>query len=141
MGSLDIKDIIVTPVGRIATTSGDVLHIMKKDDVGSVGFGEVYFSWINTGAVKAWKRHTRMTMNVVVPVGQVRFVFYVNDVSGFRVEEIGENNYARITVPPGIWFGFQNLAESKSLLLNLASIPHEPTEVDRQAIKDIKYNW
>ena len=65
----------------------------------------------------------------------------MNDVSGFRVEEIGENNYARITVPPGIWFGFQNLAESKSLLLNLASIPHEPTEVDRQAIKDIKYNW
>lgn len=141
MGSIVLNDIIVTPLGRIATASGDVLHGMKQNDVGLVGFGEVYFSWINNGAVKAWKRHTRMTMNLVVPIGQVRFVFYINDNSGFRIEEIGEKNYARITVPPGIWFGFQGLVDPKSLLMNLADIPHDPAEVNRKLLTDIKYNW
>jgi hypothetical protein len=44
---------------------------------------------------------------------------------------IGENNYVRITVPPGIWFGFKGEYAPKSLVLNLASITHDPDEVER----------
>ncbi|SVE62175.1 uncharacterized protein METZ01_LOCUS515029, partial [marine metagenome] len=64
----------VTPLRRIENAGGDVLHGMKQSDVGYTGFGEAYFSWVSASAVKAWKRHTQMTMNVVVPVGQVKFV-------------------------------------------------------------------
>lgn len=141
MGSITLDDILVTPLASIATKSGNVLHAMKQGDVGSVGFGEAYFSWIEAGAVKAWKRHTRMTMNIVVPVGMIRFVFCLDDVQNFRVEEIGENNYVRLTVPPGIWFGFQGLAKPKSLLMDIADIPHEPSEVERYENTDIKFNW
>ena len=121
-----------------------MLHAMKQNDTGYVGFGEAYFSWVSAGVVKAWKRHTRMTMNMVVPVGQVRFVFRcvnTNGVEEFRVEEIGVDRYARITVPPGIWFGFRGLAEPQSLVLNIASIPHDPDEVEGLAISTIKYDW
>lgn len=144
MGAMNLTDIQVTPLSQIETAGGDVLHAMKKNDAGYVGFGEAYFSWISVGAIKAWKRHTQMTMNVVVPVGQVRFVFrYVNavGVEAFRIEEIGVDRYARVTVPPGIWFGFQGLHLPKSLVLNIASISHDPYEVERQAITDIDYDW
>jgi dTDP-4-dehydrorhamnose 3,5-epimerase len=138
---MNTADILLTPLSRIKTAGGDVLHAMKQIDVGYAGFGEAYFSWVSAGSVKAWKRHTRMTMNVLVPVGQVRFVFRLDSTDEFRVEEIGVDRYMRITVPPGIWFGFQGLAAPQSLVLNIASIPHEPKEVERLALSDIKYGW
>lgn len=141
---MKFADILVLPQLRIETKGGDVLHAMKQGDAGYAGFGEAYFSLVSAGVVKAWKRHTRMTMNVVVPVGQVRFVFrWVNEdgVDEFRVEEIGVNRYERITVPPGIWFGFQGLHRLQSLVLNIASIPHDPNEVERLAQSDINYVW
>jgi dTDP-4-dehydrorhamnose 3,5-epimerase len=141
MGRISLDDILITPLARITTAGGDVLHAMKRDDASYTGFGEAYFSWVAEGAVKAWKCHTQMTMNVVVPVGQVRFVFHLDGSDVFRVEEIGVDRYARLTVPPGIWFGFQGLAEPQSLVLNIANIPHDPNEVERLALSDIKYGW
>ena len=141
---MKLADILVTPLRRIDNEGGEVLHGMKQSDVGYTGFGEAYFSWVSVGAVKAWKRHTQMTMNVVVPVGQVRFVFRCVNADGieeFRIEEIGVDRYARLTVPPGIWFGFQGLHTPQSLLLNIANIPHDPNEVERLALTDINYDW
>lgn len=138
---MTLQDILLTPLSRIATTGGDVLHVLKTSDAGFAGFGEAYISWISAGAVKAWKRHTKMTMNVIVPVGRVRFVFRSAGVDEFRSEEIGASRYMRITVPPGIWFGFQGLAEPQSLVLNIANIPHDPDEVERLALEDIKHDW
>lgn len=140
MGALSLDDILVTPLARIPTVGGDVMHAMKESDAGYSGFGEVYFSWVSSGAVKAWKRHTRMIMNVVVPLGRVRFVFR-SAYDLFRVEDIGADRYCRITVPPGIWFGFQGLAEPQSLLLNIANISHDPNEVERLELSDINYDW
>ena len=141
---MKLADIIVTPLLRIETTGGDVLRALKQNDVGYTGFGEAYFSWVSAGSVKAWKRHTRMTMNVVVPLGQVRFVFRCINTDGveeFRVVDIGVDHYARLTVPPGTWFGFQGLHTPKSLLLNIANIPHDPNEVEHLALTDINYVW
>ena len=141
---MKLADILVTPLRRIENAGGDVMHGMKQSDVGYTGFGEAYFSWVSAGAIKAWKRHTQMTMNVVVPVGQVRFVFRCVNADGieeFRIEEIGVDRYARITVPPGIWFGFQGLHTPQSLLLNIANIPHDPNEVEGLALTDINYDW
>lgn len=138
---MSLDDILITPLARIATAGGDVLHAMKQTDAGYSGFGEAYFSWVATGAVKAWKRHLRMTMNVVVPVGQVRFVFRLEGADDFRVEEIGVDRYARLTVPPGIWFGFKGLTESESLVLNIANLPHDPNEVQRLELSEIRYGW
>jgi dTDP-4-dehydrorhamnose 3,5-epimerase len=138
---MSLDDILITPLARIATVGGDVLHAMKKNDAGCAGFGEAYFSWVDAGVVKAWKCHTQMTMNVVVPVGQVRFVFCLAGGDTFRVEEIGVDRYVRLTVPSGIWFGFQGLAAPQSLVLNIANIPHDPNEVERLVSADIKYDW
>lgn len=141
---MTLADIQITPLARIATPGGDVMHAMKQSDAGFAGFGEAYFSWVAAGAVKAWKRHTRMTMNLVVPLGQVRFVFRTVSPHGgeeFRSETIGDGRYARITVPLGIWFGFQGVGASPSLVLNMASIAHDPTEVERMAVSDVQFNW
>ena len=141
MGTIGFDDILVTPMARISTPGGDVLHALKRSDAGFSGFGEAYFSCVDFGAVKAWKRHQRMTMNIVVPMGKVRFVFHLDGTDNFLVHEIGAERYMRLTIPPGIWFGFQGLAKPQSLIMNLASISHDPDEVDRLTLDDINYEW
>ena len=83
-----------------------------------------------------------MTLNLVVPLGKVRFVFCdpLNEGS-FRVEDVGEGNYVRLTVPPGIWFGFQGIALQQSLVTNIADLQHDPAEVERKAVSSFDYQW
>jgi len=134
-------DIMITPLARISTVGGDVLHAMKKNDQGYSDFGEAYFSSVSKGFIKAWKRHKHMTMNIIVPMGNVRFVFYMEQTKEFQIYEIGIKNYARLTIPPEIWFGFQGLSTTPSLVLNISNIPHDPDEVERLELSEIKYDW
>jgi dTDP-4-dehydrorhamnose 3,5-epimerase len=83
-----------------------------------------------------------MTLNLVVPLGEISFVFHIKDQENcFRTENIGEEKYVRLTVPPGIWFGFQGRGSSQSLLMNLADMAHDPDEVLRKKKSEIVYNW
>ena len=124
----------------IPVSGGDVFHAMKEIDDGYKGFGEAYFSMIEPGAVKAWKRHLKMTLNLVVPIGEVLFHFVDSD-GGKKSLIIGPSNYLRLTVPPKIWFGFKGMGDNKSLLLNIADIAHDPGEVERKEVDEILVIW
>ena len=140
-----INNVLVTPLKIIPVKGGDVLHAMKSSDDGFVGFGEAYFSVIDYGVIKAWKRHKKMQVNFIVPRGRIRFVLCDNQdgrkVNNYQEVILSLNNYSRLTIPPMIWFGFQGLDEESSLLLNLASLEHKINEVDSKATDEIKYNW
>ena len=141
MGKVALEQIRVTPLKRIPVAGGDVLHALRRTDIGFRDFGEAYFSMVEAGAVKAWKLHRRITLNLVVPLGDVRFVFNSADGRTCREEIIGSSRYARLTVPPGIWFGFQGLASPFSIVLNVADIPHEPDEEERKPRHGFDYRW
>ena len=139
MGTITLEKIKVTTLKRISVDGGDVLHALKCNEIDFNKFGEAYFSIVNFGVIKAWKKHNKMTLNLIVPIGNVKFVFFSEDLLCRKEIIIGESNYARITVPPGIWFGFQGLDEKLNLLLNIADILHEPTESDRVSISEFKH--
>jgi dTDP-4-dehydrorhamnose 3,5-epimerase len=138
----NLENIIITRLSTFDVDGGRVMHGIKKNDVGYVDLGEVYFSYINHKSVKAWKKHNLMTLNLVVPLGEVRFVFCdpLNE-GHYRVEDVGEGNYVRLTVPPGIWFGFQGIALQPSLVTNIADLQHDAAEVERQAVSSFDYQW
>jgi len=138
-----INGVFITPLSIINTPGGDVMHAMKQSDPGHIGFGEAYFSQVEYGAIKAWKRHREMTLNLVVPVGEVRFVLYDDQKGRHTFQElvISPSNYCRLTVPPMVWVGFQGLNPKGSILLNIANLEHDPLEVDKQEISQIDYNW
>ncbi len=141
-----INDVIISPLNIIDVPGGDVMHALKNCDDSYVGFGEAYFSTIDPGQRKAWKRHREMTLNIVVPVGEIRFVMYDdrnNSASRGQFHEVilSLNNYSRLTVPPMVWMGFQCMTDVTSMLLNIASIPHDPGETDKKELKEIKFDW
>ena len=59
-----IEGIVITNLKRISVPDGDILHGMKKTDVGYKDFGEIYFSYILKDKIKAWKIHKKMTLNL-----------------------------------------------------------------------------
>jgi len=131
----------VSPLAIIEGAQGSVLHAVRADAGGFAGFGEAYFSTVERGAVKGWKRHTRMVCNLVVPAGAVRFVIHDgrdnSATRGAQMEVVlSPDDYRRLTVPPGVWFAFQGMGEGLNLILNVASIAHDPAEVDSLPIGD-----
>ena len=51
-----IDGVIMTSLKVIEVPGGNVFHGMKSNDPGYSGFGEAYFSTVDLGAIKAWKR-------------------------------------------------------------------------------------
>ncbi len=141
-----IEGIRIAPLKIIPTEGGDVLHALKSTDPEFQGFGEAYFSQVKQGAVKAWKRHRQMTLNLVVPIGRIKFVIFDDRSDSiskgeFDCIELSKEDYFRLSVPPMLWVGFKGIANEDSMLLNIANIPHDPKESDALNEKEIKYNW
>ena len=139
-----MEGVLLTPLKQIYHPKGDIYHGMKKSDPGFSDFGEAYFSTVHPGEVKPWKKHLRMTLNLVVPVGKIRFVMHddrpdsASKGQTFAVE-IGAENYQRLTVSPGIWMAFEGLDDGLNLLLNMADMEHDPQEVERAELDRIQY--
>ena len=134
-----MKKIKVTNLKKLSSNGGSVMHALKSSEQSFSKFGEAYFSLLESGTIRAWKYHTRMISNIIVPYGSIKFVFYEDDV--FKEIIAGENNYIRITIPPKIWFGFMCVSKKKSFLLNIANILHDDSEVLNKDVKEINYDW
>ena len=133
------QKIIIKSLKKFNLEDGDVLHALKCSENEFNGFEEAYFSTIKKNKIKAWKKHNIMTMNLIVPIGNVQFIFYDEKKNFLRSAIIGEDNYSRITVPPKIWFGFKGLSSRTSYILNISNLSHDPSEVERQSLTFLKF--
>ena len=132
-----------TDLNIFSNEEGSVFHGLKKNDIGYNGFGEVYFSTVKKGVFKGWKLHRQMTLNLVVPVGEILFCFKDAREKSETFNNtykiiLSQNPYFRLTVPEGIWFGFKGINDGINLICNIADIPHDPKEVLRKGINEIK---
>lgn len=140
--------VIVTPIKIIPNENGDILHGLKSTDSSFSSFGEAYFSTIHFGKKKGWKKHTRMILNLIVPVGEIGFVLFddragSNTKGDFFEIVLSRENYFRLTVPPGIWMAFFGKGKGENVLLNIASILHDPSESENLPLENeyIRYSW
>ena len=127
----------------ISNIDGCVMHALKSSQEKSFTFGEAYFSTVNFMKIKGWKKHLKMTMNIIVPLGKIKFVIYDNRGSEnkFYNYTLSKNNYKRLTIPPNVWLAFQGLEKSENILLNISNIEHDPDEVENKKLNMIRYNW
>lgn len=142
-----IEGVELHPLKHISVPKGDVFHALKCTDVGFCGFGEAYFTQIESGKVKGWKRHNRMTLNLVVVYGKVKFVIYDDRDDSktkgkFEVITLSpEENYQRLTVKAGLWMAFYGAYDNTSMLMDIIPAPHDPTEADKKELSEITFNF
>lgn len=142
-----IEGVSLHPLKHITVPKGDLYHALKSTDEGYCGFGEAYFTQIESGQAKGWKRHNRMTLNLVVVYGKVTFVIYDDREDSatkgqFQAITLSPTeNYQRLTVAPGLWMAFYGSDAKTSMLMDIIPEPHNPAEADRKDLDEIPYKF
>ncbi len=144
-----IAGVMLQDLKEIDTEGGPVLHMLRSDNPLYNGFGEVYFSIVLRGAVKAWKRHRLQTQHFAVPTGLIDIVIYdpretsttFGAVATFRLGRPG--HYQLLRIPPHLWYGFTCVSPETAVLANCVDMPHAPTESERVPADStlIPYTW
>ncbi len=148
-----IEGVLLEPLAVIPAAGGPVLKMLSPKSAllpdFSGGFGEIYFSMVERGQIKAWKRHHLQTQFFAVPVGQIKIALYDSREDSPTKGAIFETelglpfNYGLLRIPPGIWYGFANMGEKTALICNCADIPHDPKEGERLPLetREIPWKW
>ena len=143
-----ISGIKITPKKQIFDERGKIMHMLRSDEKIFKKFGEIYFSSTSPGAVKAWHKHKKMTLNYVVVSGKIKLVLFddrKNSKTYGRIQEIylSTENYFLVTVPPMIWNGFKAIDNKSAIVANCSDIPHDPKEIVRIPFNSeiIPYDW
>ena len=140
-----LSGMLLTPLKQFPMERGDVLRGLKANENSFHGFGEAYFTFINHNRIKAWRKHRKATLNLIVPVGEIQFVFYDDREDSTTFKEfftvsLSINNYQRLTIPPMLWMGFKGIGE-QNLLLDIMNIRHDLDDEDRITVENIPYSW
>ena len=74
-----------------------------------------------------------MSLNLIVPVGEVKFNFIDTRLNSSTKNErmeiiLSRENYFRITVPPLIIFAFKGLSNGDNLVVNISNLEHNDDE-------------
>jgi dTDP-4-dehydrorhamnose 3,5-epimerase len=143
-----IDGVQVVPLRLIADDRGAVFLMLKETDPHFIRFGEIYFSSVFRGVVKAWKNHRRLTSNYACIHGQIRLVLWDDRdgsvTKGTLMELVlGPDDYKLVVVPPGVWHGFQGLSDPLAIVANCATEPSDPDELDRLEPNsaDVPHSW
>jgi len=133
---------------------GRVQRMCRIDDphIEPRGMGEIYFSTVYPGAVKAWHLHKEMWLRYACVYGMVVVGLYDDRENSptrgnsmiCHLDMIGDL-YTVLCIPPLVWNGFRcDLDWDKySIIANCASQPYRPNEIERMKIEDapFKFNW
>ena len=146
---VEIEGVIIQQLKQITDKRGSVLHMLKNDSRLFKQFGEVYFSEIHSGLVKAWKRHKKQSQNLVVPLGKIRLVIYDDRPNSNTHRKIAQyklgrpKDYRLIHIPPMLWYGFQGIGDQTSMIANYTDLPHDPEEMESLSAdtSQIPYQW
>lgn len=146
--SSSILDVNIYPLSVFSDERGAVMHMLKKEVPPFQQFGEIYFSKVNFKKIKAWRSHSKITQHYAVPVGIILLVIYdgrKNSATYGHIMELklGEENYKLITLPPGVWYGFEGLSNPYALVANCTDLPHDPNESTSLPLQNeiIPYAW
>lgn len=143
-----IDGVQIHSLKQIPDERGKIMHMLKATDPHFERFGEIYFSVVYSGVVKAWHRHQRMTLNYAVVTGMIKLVLYddrPDSPTRSQVQEIfmGDANYCLVRMPAMVWNGFKGIGTAPAIVANCATIPHDPAEMERlDPLSDrIPYDW
>lgn len=143
-----IDGVLIHSLMQIPDERGKIMHMLREDDAYFERFGEIYFSVVFPGVIKAWHLHAIMTLNYAVVSGTIKLVLYddrpASSTKGELMElYLGDSNYALVKIPPGVWNGFKGIGITPAIVANCATHPHDPAEIQRldPFHNHIPYDW
>jgi len=131
-----IAGVKLREVKHVAKDNGHLTEIFRKDwalDTGEVD--QVFQVSLLPGGLSAWHTHMHTIDRLFINQGLVKVVLYDARESSptykmVNVFRLGTVRPALLIIPPGVWHGVQNLADSIGLVLNLVDKAYEYKDPD-----------
>jgi dTDP-4-dehydrorhamnose 3,5-epimerase len=147
--SVIIEGVFLSKLTQVKDGRGAVMHHLNFKSPTFKGFEESYISKSMPKVIKAWKLHKKMTQNFCVPVGAFKVVIFDNRTESKTYREFNEfildenEQYSLLTIPPGVYYGFQCLSQYPGIIVNITNLLHDPAEVERIDVENeiIAYKW
>jgi dTDP-4-dehydrorhamnose 3,5-epimerase len=146
-----IAGVTVREVANVPGRQGHLTEIFRTDWFpGGAAVDQIFQVVLRAGAISAWHAHERTTDRIFITDGLVRIGLYdaregsrtyglVNDFT------FGTVRPALVVVPPRVWHGVQNLAQTSSTVLNVVDRAYDYVAPDHwRAPKDspeIPFAW
>lgn len=134
---MPIAGLTFMPRAIVPAMGGPVLHLLRGPGLNDLAKGEIYFSEVLPGCIKAWKRHRRQTQNFAVPCGRLLLALYDDRPDSpsrgvCLTLELGRPDaWGLLRIPPMLWYGFAAVGCQPALICNCADLPHDPDEAER----------
>lgn len=128
----------------IPDNRGCVRRFMRCDDEFFHPVREIYITEVYRDVFKGWHGYPQKTLSYVVVSGMVQLVLIdtrkdsptFQDVDTFF---LGDNNYAKVTIPPNVFNGFLGLTDAKIVVA--ADRPFDEKEIIRFPQSYFEYDW
>lgn len=123
---------------------GRLGEIVRRDDVIFEKFGQVYFTTIFPGVVKAWHMHKKQTDYMYVVQGNVKVVLFESGV--INEITIGVHAPGLIKIPPMVQHGVMNVGMDLAILFDMTTrvYNYKHPDIVRSGPHDysiIPYKW
>jgi len=143
---MEIVGVEFYPLKQILDYRGKVMIMMRNDDEYFSQFGQIYFTCVHSGMVKAWHEHTRTELNYACIYGKVLVVIVdirENSPTKDNVMEVylSPEDYKLLKIPPGVLNGMKGLGQTDSIVANCATLPYDDAEMRRYPLEHFEYNW
>jgi dTDP-4-dehydrorhamnose 3,5-epimerase len=119
--ALDLIEGVRTREVRNIVTANGITTEVHRDDWGIVdgGVEQVIHVSLRAGAISAWHMHERKTDHLMVVSGHLRAVLYDGreespSAGRLNVLHLSVARPTLVVIPPRVWHGIQNLADSPS---------------------------
>lgn len=146
----NIEGVSFVPRRVIPSAQGEVRHVLKNTDpeysIDALPFGEAYLSILFPDFRKDWKLHSRCVSRLAVLVGSIEFALYdmreTSPTCGqFDRITVGETQHGLLVIPAGVAATWRNVSEGNTMILNIATMPHDPNESKIIPFEEISFVW
>ena len=105
--------------------------------------GQINYSVVYPGVVKAWHRHRRQWDHWCVLLGNARVALYDPETKKVATHFVGERNPQVVSIPPGVWHGMTPVGATPCGLLYLVTEKYDPKDPDEERAPwdSFGYSW
>jgi dTDP-4-dehydrorhamnose 3,5-epimerase len=120
-----IDGVVVREMKHVATGYGFLTEVFRNDwQLDGLPVDQVFQSTLLPGRISAWHAHETTTDRLFVLTGMLRIVLYDTRVGSPSYGTLSEYRFgavrpALVVIPPKIWHGIQNIADTPTTVLNL----------------------
>ena len=145
-----IEGVAFAPRRIIPSGQGEVRHVLKCTDaefsLDQLPFGEAYLSILYPDLRKDWKLHTKSVSRLAVLQGTIEFAMYdMRETSStykqFQRMTVGDDHYGLLIIPDGVAATWRNVTPGNTMILNVATLPHDPAESKIIPFEEIEFVW